>query len=53
MIWVIVMNLRNLLVLNLFFDVAIRDKDNNVIGFVAVQWNEVMPDNIDKKLLNT
>lgn len=32
-----------------FFDVAIRDKDNNVIGFVAVQWNEVMPDNIDKK----
>ena len=32
-----------------FFDVAIRDKDNNVIGFVAVQWNEIMPDNIDKK----
>jgi hypothetical protein len=32
-----------------FFDVAIRDKDNNVIGFVAVQWNEVMPENVDKK----
>lgn len=32
-----------------FYDIAIRDKDNNVIGFVAVQWNETMPDDIDKK----
>lgn len=32
-----------------FYDIAIRDKDNNVIGFVAVQWNETMPDDVDKK----
>ena len=32
-----------------FYDVAIRDADNNVIGFVAVQWNEVMPTDIDIK----
>ena len=32
-----------------FYDVAIRDVDGNVIGFVAVQWNEVMPSDIDIK----
>ncbi len=32
-----------------FYDIAIRDKDNNVIGFVAVQWNTKMPENIDGK----
>lgn len=32
-----------------FYDIAIRDKNNNVIGFVAVQWNDIMPDDIDKK----
>ena len=32
-----------------FYDVAIRDKQGNVIGFVAVQWEHVMPDNIEEK----
>ena len=26
-----------------------RDVDGNVIGFVAVQWNEIMPSDIDIK----
>ena len=30
-----------------FYDVAIRDKNNAVIGFVAVQWNTLMPENVD------
>ena len=30
-----------------FYDVAIRDAEGNTIGFVAVQWNTVMPDDID------
>lgn len=32
-----------------FYDVAIRDVQGNVVGFVAVQWNEVMPTDIDVK----
>lgn len=32
-----------------FYDVAIRDENNNVIGFVAVQWHEIMPTDIDVK----
>jgi hypothetical protein len=32
-----------------FYDVAIRDENNNVIGFVAVQWHESMPTDIDVK----
>ena len=27
-----------------FYDVAIRDINGNIIGFVAVQWNGEMPD---------
>lgn len=34
-----------------FYDIAIRDKANNVIGFVAVQWNTKMPENIDGKMV--
>ena len=32
-----------------FYDVAIKDECGNVIGFVAVQWNETMPTDIDIK----
>ena len=32
-----------------FYDVAIRDCEGSVIGFVAVQWNEAMPTDIDVK----
>ena len=34
---------------NEVIDVAIKDVDGNVIGFVAVQWNEIMPSDIDIK----
>lgn len=27
-----------------FYDIAIRDKDCNVIGFVAIQWNHIVKD---------
>lgn len=32
-----------------FYDVAIKDDCGNVIGFVAVQWNDTMPTDIDIK----
>lgn len=32
-----------------FYDVAIRDDNGCVIGFVAVQWNDTMPTDIDVK----
>ena len=30
-----------------FYDVAIKDKEGNIIGFVAVQWNTTMPEDTD------
>ncbi len=30
-----------------FYDIAIKDVNGNVIGFVAVQWNEEMPTDIN------
>ena len=30
-----------------WYDVALHDNQGEVIGFVAVQWNTVMPDNIN------
>ena len=30
-----------------YYDVAIRDKDHNIIGFVAVEWASERPDDID------
>lgn len=30
-----------------FYDVAIKDAEGNIIGFVAVQWNTTMPEDID------
>ena len=30
-----------------YYDVAIRDKNNNIIGFVAVEWASERPDDID------
>ena len=30
-----------------FCDIAIRNKQGDVIGFVAVQWTDIMPDNVD------
>lgn len=34
-----------------FFDVALRDKAGNVIGFVAVQWNDEMPADINHQTI--
>ena len=31
-----------------YYDVAIHDKENNIIGFVAVQWESPMPLEIDE-----
>lgn len=30
-----------------FYDIAIKDVDGNIIGFVAVQWNSPMPEDIN------
>lgn len=32
-----------------FFDVALRDREGNIIGFVAVQWNENMPEEVNQQ----
>ena len=32
-----------------FYDVAIKDECGNVVGFVAVQWQDAMPTDIDVK----
>lgn len=39
-------NFKKALGIKSFYDVALRDKENNVIGFVAVQWNGDMPEDI-------
>ena len=31
-----------------FYDVAIKDKDNNIIGFVAIQWTEAIPEEAEQ-----
>lgn len=32
-----------------FYDVAIHDTDNSIIGFVAIQWNNTMPENVNEE----
>lgn len=37
-------NFKKSIGLKSFYDIAIEDKNGHVIGFVAVQWDEIMPD---------
>lgn len=44
-------NFKNALGIKSFYDAAIHNADGEVIGFVAIQWNKVMPEEVDVKVI--